>query len=66
MSLSSFPMMFLPSLGMGELAIIFIIILIVFGPGKLPQVMKSLGEGFKQFKDASKEITEDKEQPKHD
>lgn len=62
MSSFTIPMMFLPTLGMGELAIIFVIILIVFGPGKLPQVMKSMGEGFRQFKDASKEITEEKEQ----
>ena len=47
------PMLFLPSLGMGELAIIFVIILIVFGPGKLPSVMKSLGDGVRQFKDAT-------------
>lgn len=49
-----FPL-FLPSLGMGELAIIFVMILILFGPGKLPGVMKSMGEGIKQFKEATKE-----------
>ncbi|MEB3287324.1 MAG: twin-arginine translocase TatA/TatE family subunit [Vampirovibrionales bacterium] len=48
----SYPL-FLPNLGMGELAIIFVIILILFGPGKLPGVMKALGDGFRQFKDAS-------------
>lgn len=50
--LSTVPL-FIPSLGMGELAIIFVIILILFGPGKLPNVMRALGEGLKQFKDAS-------------
>jgi sec-independent protein translocase protein TatA len=45
--------LFLPNLGMGELAIIFVIILILFGPGQLPKVMKSLGDGMKQFKDAA-------------
>ena len=51
------PFLFLPSLGIGELSIIFVIILIVFGPGKLPGVMKSLGDGVRQFKDASKDLT---------
>ena len=31
---------------------ILIIVLIVFGPGKLPDVAKTLGEAFKSFKDA--------------
>ena len=49
----SVPPLFLPSLGFGELSIIFIIILILFGPGKLPMVMRAMGDGFRQFKDAT-------------
>ncbi|MGE0200307.1 MAG: twin-arginine translocase TatA/TatE family subunit [Candidatus Melainabacteria bacterium] len=49
----------MPSLGIGELAIIFVIILILFGPGKLPNVMRAMGDGLKQFKDASRDITPD-------
>ena len=45
--------LFLPSLGFGELSIIFLVILILFGPGKLPSVMKAMGDGFRQFKDAT-------------
>ena len=55
--------LFLPNLGMGELAIIFVIILILFGPGKLPGVMKALGDGFKQFKDASSSNSEQPPKP---
>jgi sec-independent protein translocase protein TatA len=47
--------LFLPSLGFGELAIVFVIILLLFGPGKLPDVCRSLGEGLKQFKQATKD-----------
>lgn len=52
-------LLFIPSLGIGELSIIFVIILILFGPGKLPNVMRAMGDGIRQFKDASKELTGD-------
>jgi sec-independent protein translocase protein TatA len=54
----TFPL-FLPTLGFGELAIVFVIVLILFGPGKLPSVAKALGEGIKQFKNATREVTKD-------
>lgn len=58
--LSVYPL-FLPQLGMGELAVIFVIILILFGPGKLPDVCKALGDGVKQFKKAASDaLPEDK------
>jgi len=41
------------NLGIPELSIIVLLVLILFGPGKLPTVMKSLGDGVKQFKDAA-------------
>lgn len=41
------------NLGVPELAIIVLLVLILFGPGKLPGVMKSLGDGVRQFKDAA-------------
>ncbi|MDO5398044.1 MAG: twin-arginine translocase TatA/TatE family subunit [bacterium] len=37
-------------LGIGELLFIFGIILILFGPAKLPQLGKSMGEAIKNFK----------------
>ncbi|MEO5365533.1 MAG: twin-arginine translocase TatA/TatE family subunit [Magnetococcus sp. WYHC-3] len=40
------------SLGSTELIIILVIVLIVFGAGKLPKVMKDLGRGVKSFKSA--------------
>ena len=31
-------------------AFLFLIVLIIYGPGKLPDVMRALGEGVRQFK----------------
>ncbi len=48
--------------GMPELIIILVIILIIFGAGKLPEIGAGLGKGIKNFKKATKEATlEDKE-----
>jgi sec-independent protein translocase protein TatA len=44
----------LGSLGLPELLVIFAIILIVFGAGKLPQLGKGLGEGISNFRDGLK------------
>lgn len=41
------------NLGPGELLIILVIVLIVFGAGRLPQVFSSLGKGVKEFRDAA-------------
>lgn len=42
--------------GMGaqEIIIILIIVLVLFGGKKIPELMKGLGRGIKDFKDASK------------
>ena len=44
----------LGSLGLPELLVIFLIVLVIFGAGKIPQVGRGLGEGIKNFKDAMK------------
>lgn len=49
-------------IGIPELVIILVIILIIFGAGKLPEIGAGLGKGIKQFKNATKESKiEDKE-----
>lgn len=40
-------------LGWQELLIVLIIIMVIFGAGKLPEVAKSLGRGVKEFKEES-------------
>jgi sec-independent protein translocase protein TatA len=44
---------FLPSIGPWELIAILAVVLIIFGPGKLPEVGKSLGKTIKEFRNAS-------------
>jgi sec-independent protein translocase protein TatA len=47
-------------IGMPELIIILVIILIIFGAGKLPEIGSGIGKGIKNFKKAtSGEIEED-------
>ena len=45
-------------IGMPELIIILVIMLIVFGAGKLPEIGGAIGKGIKNFKKASKEPDE--------
>ncbi len=40
----------MPKLGMGELVVILLIVVILFGANKLPQLGKGLGEGIRSFK----------------
>jgi sec-independent protein translocase protein TatA len=42
------------SLGVPELLIILLIVLIIFGASKLPQLGKGLGQGLRNFKDSVK------------
>ncbi|MBR2215047.1 MAG: twin-arginine translocase TatA/TatE family subunit [Selenomonadaceae bacterium] len=50
----------LGGIGVPELILILIIGLVIFGPGKLPDVGNALGKSIKEFKKATKE---DKEEP---
>lgn len=53
------------NLGPWEIGLILIIVLIVFGPGKLPQLGESIGKTIKSFKQARDEGPElDKEKAK--
>ncbi|HTO76776.1 MAG TPA: twin-arginine translocase TatA/TatE family subunit [Thermoanaerobaculia bacterium] len=52
------------SLGLPELLVILLIVIIIFGAGKLPQLGKGLGEGIKNFKDSVKAGEESKDKPK--
>jgi sec-independent protein translocase protein TatA len=42
------------SLGVPELLLILLIVIIIFGAGKLPQLGKGLGEGIKNFRSSLK------------
>ena len=49
-------------IGSQEIIIIAIIILLLFGGRKIPELMKGLGSGIKEFKNASKDEPENKEE----
>lgn len=47
-------------LGMPELIVILVIIVIIFGAGKLPEIGSGIGKGIKNFKEATKKEEESK------
>lgn len=46
-------------LGPGEIAIILVIVLLFFGPKKLPELFRSFGKSIQEFKKASSELDDD-------
>jgi TatA/E family protein of Tat protein translocase len=44
------------SLGAGEIAIIFILVLVLFGPQRLPELARGLGKGMRELRKATAEI----------
>lgn len=42
----------MPHIGPAELLVILLLALIVFGPGKLPQLGKAVGQSFREFKES--------------
>jgi sec-independent protein translocase protein TatA len=49
-----------------ELIIILVVVVLLFGGRKIPELMKGLGKGIKEFKDASKGIDNDAPPAKKD
>ena len=45
--------------GMGELVVVFLIVLLLFGASRLPGIARALGKSIKEFKKGTKEIEED-------
>ena len=52
-------LLFLGNLGTGEIIIIAIIVLLLFGGKKIPDLMKGIGKGVKNFKDGVKGLEDD-------
>jgi len=52
-------------LGGGELILVLGAVLILFGAKKIPEFAKGLGQGMKEFKKASREVTEELENAMH-
>jgi sec-independent protein translocase protein TatA len=48
----------MPVPGPWELILLLVIVLIIFGPGKLPDIGNAIGRGIREFRKASNEIEE--------
>ena len=51
-------------IGAPQIILIVVVVLLLFGGKKIPELMKGLGGGIKEFKKASQEETEDTEKKK--
>ena len=49
-------LLFLGNIGAGEIIIVALVILLLFGGKKIPELMKGLGKGVKSFKDGINDI----------
>ena len=52
--------------GFWEIVIIALIVLLIFGGKKIPELMKGLGKGVKNFKEGMKEVEDDVKEIKKD
>ena len=52
-------LLFLGNLGTGEIVIIAIVVLLLFVGKKIPELMKGIGKGVKNFKDGVKGLEDD-------
>jgi sec-independent protein translocase protein TatA len=48
-------------IGWPQIVLIAVVILLLFGGRKIPELMRGLGSGIKEFKDASKEPSEEED-----
>jgi sec-independent protein translocase protein TatA len=51
----------MPNIGPMELIIVLVVVLMIFGPKRLPQLGRSLGSGMREFKDSVTGKTKDDE-----
>ena len=49
-------LLFLGNIGAGEVIIVALVIILIFGGRKIPELMKGLGKGVKSFKEGMNEI----------
>ncbi|SDN35635.1 twin-arginine translocase TatA/TatE family subunit [Alkalicoccus daliensis] len=51
----------LGGIGIPGLILILVIALVIFGPKKLPEIGKAMGETLKEFRNSTKDLTQDDE-----
>ena len=59
-------LLFLGNIGAGEIVIVALVVLLLFGGKKIPELMKGLGKGVKSFKQGMKEVEADVNEIKKD
>ncbi len=57
---------FIGGLGTSEVLVILVVVLLLFGAKRIPELAKGLGRGIREFKDATKEIKNDIEKAAND
>lgn len=59
-------LLFIGGLSMGELLVIALIILLLFGAKRIPELMKGLGKGVSSFKKGMSDITDEEPEKKEE
>jgi sec-independent protein translocase protein TatA len=59
-------LLFLGNIGAGEIIIVALVILLLFGGKKIPELMRGLGKGVKSFKEGMKDVEDDVKEIKKD
>lgn len=62
--LSIYPLVF--GLGWGEIVLIALVVLLLFGGKKIPELMKGLGKGVKSFKEGVSQVEKEVDEIKKD
>lgn len=52
-------LLLIPNVGTGEILIIALIVLLLFGGKKIPELMRGIGKGVKSFKDGMNDVEKD-------
>ncbi len=60
----NFELLFLGKIGATELILLVLLVVILFGGKKIPELMRGLGRGVKEFKDAANKDYTEEENPK--
>ena len=53
-------------LGMGEMILIFLVVLLLFGAKRLPEIGSSLGKGIREFKSSVREVESEMKRPTYE
>ena len=51
--------LFLGNIGTGEIIVIAVVVLLLFGGKKIPDLMKSIGKGVRSFRDGMKDVEDE-------